>query len=89
MLRCPHCEHCIWSTDSWAKHIHTHHASFPTFVEMKLECLMPKDSQKVLAALAASQVPPDIPTAEYLLHSLIVYPFLIKTDFIILTTCLQ
>ena len=29
MLGCPHCEHCVWSTDAWAKHIYTHHLVFP------------------------------------------------------------
>ena len=40
MLGCPHCEHCVWSTDALAKHICTHHPSFSMFLEMKVECAM-------------------------------------------------
>ena len=54
MLGCPHCEHCVWPTDAWAKHIHTHHPCFPMFVEVKLECVTPEESEEVLAVLTAS-----------------------------------
>ena len=47
MLGCPHCEHCVWSTGAWAKHIQTHHTGFPLFMEMKLECVTPKESEEI------------------------------------------
>ena len=62
MLGWPHCEHHVWSTDAWAKHICTCHPSFPMFVEVKLECVMPEESEEVLTVLAASKIPLDAPS---------------------------
>ena len=62
MLGCPHCEHKVWSTDVWAKHIYTHHPGLPMFVEMKLECVTPEESEEVLAVMASSQMPSDVPS---------------------------
>ena len=56
-----HYEHHVWSADSWTKHIHTHHPDFPLFMEMKLECAMPEESEEVLAVLTASQNPSEAP----------------------------
>ena len=29
MLCCPHCDHHVWSTDAWVKHVYTHHSQAP------------------------------------------------------------
>ena len=36
MLGCPHCDHHVWSTDAWVKHVHTHHPELPMFIEMEV-----------------------------------------------------
>ena len=53
---CPHCEHCVWSTNAWAKHLCFHHSGLPMFVEMKLECVTPEKSEDVLVALTPSKI---------------------------------
>ena len=57
MLGCTHCDHHMWSTDAWAKHVHTHHPKLPSFIEMKLEPVTPVESSEVLGVLATSQGP--------------------------------
>ena len=59
MLSCPHCNHHMWSTDVWAKHIHTHHPKLHMFIEMKLEHVTPAESAEVLEVIAPSLGPPD------------------------------
>ena len=44
MLGCPHCDHHVWSTNAWVKHVHTHHPELPMFIEMKLEYVSPSES---------------------------------------------
>ena len=56
MLGCPHCEHQVWSTDAWTKHIHTHYPGLPMLVEVKMGCVTPEESEEVLAILSASQI---------------------------------
>ena len=59
MLGCPHCDHHMWSTNEWVKHVHTHHPKLPMLLEMKLEPVTPAESAEVLEALATSQGPSD------------------------------
>ena len=59
MFGCPHCDHCMWSTDALVEHICTHHPGLPMFTEMTLECVTPEESADVLEVLATSQGPPD------------------------------
>ena len=62
MLGCSHCEHHVWSTDAWAKHICMHHSGLPMFVEENLECAIPEESEEVLVVLNSSQTPSDVPS---------------------------
>ena len=55
MLGCPHCDHHIWFTDAWVKHVYTHHAKLPMFIEMKIESVTPVESAEVLEAVATSK----------------------------------
>ena len=61
MMGCPHCEHHVWSTDAWTKHIHTHHPGLLIFVEMKSEDASHEESEEVLVVLASSQTQLDAP----------------------------
>ena len=55
MLGHPHCDHHVWYTDAWVKHVCTHHPELPMFIEMKLEHVTPAESAEVLEVLASSQ----------------------------------
>ena len=58
MLGCPHCDHHVWSTDAWVKHVCIHYPELPMCIEMKLEHVFPSESAEVLEALATFQDPP-------------------------------
>ena len=58
MLGCPHCDHHVWSTNAWVKHVCTHHPEIPMFIEMKSEHVSPSESVEVLETLATQQDPP-------------------------------
>ena len=51
MLGHLHCNHHVWSTDAWVKHVHNHHSELPMFLELKLEQVSPAESTEVLEAL--------------------------------------
>ena len=55
MLGCPHCDHHVWSTDVWVKHVCTHHPKLLMFIEIKLEHVPPAESADILEALVPSQ----------------------------------
>ena len=55
MLGYPHCDHHVWSTNAWVKHVCTCHPELPMFIEMKLEHVTAAESAEVLEGLATSQ----------------------------------
>ena len=55
MLDCPHCDHHVWSTDAWVRHVHHHQLELPMFHELKLEQVSPAESTEVQVALGQSQ----------------------------------
>ena len=55
MLGCPHCDHHVWSTDAWVKHVHHCHSELPMFLELKLEQISPAESTEILEAINVSQ----------------------------------
>ena len=56
MLGCSYCDHYVWSTDAWVKHVHTYHPELPIFIEMKLESVTPAESAEVLRHLLPPKV---------------------------------
>ena len=57
-----HYEHHVWSTDAWAIQTCTQHLGFPMFVEVKLGCVMTKESEEILVVLTASQISSGVPS---------------------------
>ena len=55
MLGCTHCDHHVWSTDAWIRHVHHCHSELPIFLELKLEQTLPAESTEILEAINVSQ----------------------------------
>ena len=46
----PHCDHHVWSTDAWIKHVCHCHSELSMFLELKLEQILPAESTEILEA---------------------------------------
>ena len=57
MLGCLHCDHHVWSTDAWVKHVQHYHSELPMFLELKLEQISPVESTEILEDINVS---PDV-----------------------------
>ena len=55
MLGCPHCNHHVWSTNTWVKHVKHHHPELPMFLELKLEHVSSVESAEVLETISVPQ----------------------------------
>ena len=55
MLSCPHCNHHVWSTGTWVKHVEHCHPGLPMFLELKLVQVFSAESAEGLGTIKVSQ----------------------------------